>query len=254
MRMEEYRRMYELEENHWWYVGRRRIFAELLESFASSNDKLILDAGCGTGGTVKMLSRWGKVIGCDKSYEALSYCRQRGDVEIVAASILNLPFENRFFDMVASFDVLSCLEHREQAKAIAQFRRVLKPEGLLAINVPAYQWLRSRHDDVVGNRNRLNRGRLSDLLQRGGFSIQKISHWNMFLFPAAATVRLVKKFYSRHADASDLRPVSPIINRLMTAILAVEAIMLKSIDLPFGLSILVIARKESCELRVESRE
>lgn len=243
MRTDEYERMYGLEDSHWWYIGQRRIFNRLLERYCLPGDRRVLDAGCGTGGTLGMLDRWGEVVGCDSSPEAIGFCRRRGGREVVAASVTELPFDDNFFDMVTSFDVLYCLEVEERRQAVAEFERVLKPGGFLALNIPAYNWLRSQHDEVIGTKHRFNRREVVGLMRAGGFTPQKVSYWNTFLFPAAAAVRLLKKLRSGDETESDLKPVTPLLNRIFTGILFLESGLLRYVNFPFGLSILAVAKK-----------
>lgn len=244
MRIDEYGRIYALEDSHWWYLGQRRIFTELLNGYYHKEKWRILDAGCGTGGSLKMLERWGKVKGCDSSPEAIKFCDLRGNSHVVMASVLDLPYNENHFDLVTSFDVIYCLKKEDRIRAMNEFYRVLKPGGLLALNVPAYGWLFSQHDRVIGTEHRFTRADLSRLIKSSGFKVEKISYWNAILFPPAVGVRLVKKWLIGLKPRSDLKKTPKIFNRFLTGVLFLEADMLKRMDFPFGLSILAIAKKD----------
>jgi len=112
----------------------------------------VLDAGCGTGGLIKALQGVGApwtIKGLDYSPVACSYARERTSVPIAEGSIEALPFGEAQFDAVLSADVICQID--DASVALAEFRRVLKPGGILAINVAAYNWMRSYHD-LISNK------------------------------------------------------------------------------------------------------
>ena len=65
--MEEYiyREMARTEEEHWWFIARRRIVETVISSLDLPAEARILDAGCGTGGNLTMLSQFGAVTGVE---------------------------------------------------------------------------------------------------------------------------------------------------------------------------------------------
>jgi len=254
MKIEEYRRMFELEDSHWWYRGLRRIFLTLLdqrykgERLTSGRDhKRILDAGCGTGAMLKCLRRYGSPIGVDISSEALKFCGLRKEAEVVGASIQRLPFKGETFDIVTSFDVLYHKDVHDDINALREFHRILKRDGRLALNVPAYDFLYSEHDEAIHTRHRYTRGELERKVRECGFVVEKASYWNTFLFPVAATVRLTKRLIGlvggRREARSELKPLSFWANASLASILSLEALLLKRVNFPFGLSVLLLARK-----------
>lgn len=249
--------MFELEDSHWWYRGLRRIFLTLLdqrykgESPASGGDRRrILDAGCGTGAMLERLRRYGSPIGVDISSEALKFCGLRGKDEVVRASIQRLPFKDETFDIVTSFDVLYHRDVCDDVGALREFHRVLGKGGRLALNVPAYSFLYSEHDEAIHTRHRYTRGELRCKMRECGFTVEKASYWNTFLFPVAATVRLAKRVVglvgglSEEGKArSELKPLPSWANAFLASILSLEALLLKRMNFPFGLSVLLLARR-----------
>lgn len=242
MNIDEYQRMVEVEDNHWWYRGLRRIFNNLLKDYAPKTPLKILDAGCGTGGNLPMLEQFGEVVACDISPEAARICQKQRKRQVVLASILELPFTSKSFDLVTSFDVMCCLDKEQHQRVILEFKRVLKTKGVLMLNLPAYNWLFSTHDRFVGTKHRFNASEIFSLLSTNGFEIQRISYWDTLLFPALASFRLAKKKWFK-SQGSDLKPVFPLVNNLLRRVLFIEAWLLKYINLPFGLSVLAVARK-----------
>ncbi len=110
MQAEDYAYLYELEEDLWWFAGMREITSALLNGIIEPDQKrMILDAGCGTGGMISWLKRYaagGKVFGIDLVSDALKFCHQREQELLAQASATDLPFPDSSFDLVTSFDVL----------------------------------------------------------------------------------------------------------------------------------------------------
>lgn len=239
--------MYDVEDRHWWYAGLRDIvFSSIGELRNAGDGLLLLDAGCGTGG---ILSRCDGVraYGFDVSAEATAFCQSRDFDRVLQATVSKIPFRDDCFDVVLSLDVLTCIEKQECGTAFAEIGRVLRPGGTLVLNLPAYQWLMSRHDRAVGTRRRITAGGLRLELEAAGFTVEKMTYRNMFLFPAIAVKRLLDRKSRQNAgpERSDLRRVPEAINGLLRSILILENRLLSRLDFPFGLSVFCIARKGS---------
>jgi SAM-dependent methyltransferase len=234
--------MYELEETLWWYVGMRAITSALLDKCCKSTDLRILDAGCGTGIMLEYLRRYGTTFGVDLAKEAIAYCVKRGERDISRASVDTLPFADEEFDLVTSFDVICTLEANEES-AIREFRRVLKEDGLVMLRLPAYDWLRGRHDPAVHIEHRYTARELEQTLERLGFEIVKITYCNAWLLPLALIKRLILERCGIGADGSDVKPLPPLVNRAFAAILSSEARLAQGAGIPFGLTIAAIARR-----------
>lgn len=241
---------FRLEDRLWWYLGMRRVMAALLPAPTGRWD--VLDAGCGTGGTTAWLARYGRVVGIDRAPEALALARSRQLARLVRGSVDRLPFADASFDLLASFDVIY---HRavDDRAALAEFHRVLRPGGLALIRLPAYDRLRGAHDRAVHTRHRYTAAELAGLLGAAGFRVERISYANTLLFPAALARRLGE---SRAADSSARAPRESgattgdfweppaALNRLLELPLALEAALIRrGLALPFGLSVVALARK-----------
>lgn len=233
----EYDRMRAAESSHWWYRGLRALVRQHLPANASR----VLDAGCGTGAQLADLgARQG--IGIDAAPLALAHCRARGLTALAQASVAALPFADNCFDAVVSLDVLYHRAVGDPVVALREYRRVLRPGGVLILNVPAYAWLHSRHDEAIHTGRRFTRGALVRLVQDAGLEIRRATYWNTVLFPAIATLRLVGK--ARAQSRSDLEvPPGPAQQRIGSGALAIERRLLRRMDFPFGLSVFVLASK-----------
>lgn len=246
MKLEEYQVMYDVEDTYWWYVGMRGIFLSLLDGhYGSRTDLTILDAGCGTGAMLSYLRPYGEVVGVDISSEAirLASSRQVEGCQLIQGSLTDLPFQDSSFDLVTSFDVICCID--EHGLAFEELSRVLRPGGRVVVNLPAYNPLRSEHDLAVHIKKRYTRADVAAEAQRVGLTVERVAHANTLLFPFAAAVRLAKRVPSKAASEarSDLKPLPSAINWGLARVLSVERWLLQRMDLPFGLSVVFVARK-----------
>jgi SAM-dependent methyltransferase len=244
MEREQYAVMARREERHWWYAGMRRVALATLEhAVAGRRDLLILDAGCGTGGTTRALRRFGRVVGVDLMWEALEPARTY-ELQLARASIEDLPFADATFDVVTSFEVIYHLGVGSDAAALQALRRVLKPGGLLLLRVPAHDWLRGEHDRLVHTRHRYGRPELLEKLGTAGFAIDYVSWANTVLFPPAVAKRLLERANDHDAAAEpDLWQPPRALNAMLESAVAMEALAIpRRVPLPFGLSLLALAR------------
>jgi len=247
MEREQYAIMARREERHWWYAGMRRVALAVLEhALAGQTGLCILDAGCGTGGTTLELRRFGRVVGVDLAWEALEPARARGLSGLARASIERLPFGDASFDVATSFEVVYHLGVASDMSALIEMRRVLKPAGLFMLRVPAHDWLRGEHDRLVHTRHRYSRTEVSSKLTEAGFAVERLSWANTVLFPPAVLKRILERSNNGHdgtAGEPDLwQPPAPV-NRILEGLVAVEAQAIpRGVPLPFGLSVLAVAR------------
>jgi SAM-dependent methyltransferase len=245
MEREQYAIMARREERHWWYTGMRRVALAVLEEHLDGRRGLkLLDAGCGTGGTTIELRRFGDVVGVDVAWEALDPARGRGLRNLARGSIEQLPFASASFDAVTSFEVVYHLGVGNDTCALQEIRRVLKRDGLFVLRVPAHDWLRGEHDRLVHTRHRYSPAEVRAKLEAAGFSVEQLTWANALLFPPAVAKRLLERVGSDSADAEpDLwQPPGPVNTALESAI-AVEALAIpRGVPLPFGLSVLAVAR------------
>jgi SAM-dependent methyltransferase len=222
----------------------RSFSLNLLDRFVASGERLrVLDAGCGTGGMLAPLARYGDVVGIDRSGVALGYASKRDPTALVRSSVTELPFAEGSFDLVTSFDVVYHRAVQDDQRALAEMARVLRPEGVLLVRVPAHKWLTSAHDEAVHTRQRYGRRELEHKLQAAGFDLTFSSYANAVLFPLAVAVRIVAQLRSPDGSESDVRPIPPLANRLLTSTLKAEAAIVLRRRLPFGLSLVAVARK-----------
>jgi SAM-dependent methyltransferase len=240
-----YRQFVELEENHFWFVGRRTIFMHLLDhELDGRSDLQVLDVGCGAGGMLAPLSKYGQVTGVDTSKELVDFCLQRGFERVLVGSATDLPVAAASVDLITLFDTI---EHvPDDARALEQSRAALAPDGLMFLSVPAYQFLYANNDRVAHHQRRYTARQLRRKLTAAGFTPTKITYFNTLLFPAILPVVLAKKLSERRSPPDDTtnlsHPVPPTLNRVLARTMSSERHLLSRASLPFGHSIVAIAR------------
>jgi SAM-dependent methyltransferase len=235
--------MYRAEQSHWWYQGMTAITRSILEIFyAPGSDLRILDAGCGTGAGIFFLSQYGSVTGLDVSPHALRYCVERGCTEIARASVMALPFQAESFDLVTSFDILYFEGVHDEA-ALHETARILRPGGRLLLRVPAFDWLRGAHDARVSTAHRYTSKELSDKLAKGGFEVEFMSYANTILFPLALLKRFSERWRAISQQDSDIALDVGAFSGLLRSCLALESKLIRFWRLPFGLSVVAMAKK-----------
>lgn len=239
----EYDLIASLEERHWWYTGMRASARALLRTVLprGSAPAAILDAGCGAGGGLRWLGEFGTVTGLDVHPRAVALSRVVSR-RVCQASVLNVPFDAATFAVVTSFDVLYHRAVTDDAAALRELVRVLRPGGWLLLRVPANDRLRGAHDLQVHTRHRYARMELADKLRAAGLTIRRLTFAGALLLPPALLRRGLQRQASPPAH-SDVSLPPTLLNRLLGATLGWEAYWLRQADLPFGLSLLALAGK-----------
>jgi len=243
MNIDEYKTLYELEDFYWWHVGRRDVVKVLLSRFLEQKKNYILEIGCGTGGNVRMLSTFGKVIGIDPSKEAVHFCRGRGFRDAILGRGEKTNFPSEHFDLVVALDVFEHIENDEVA--FRESFRILKKGGYLLLTVPAYQFLWSEHDEVLDHKRRYTASVMRSKAKKAGFEIVKISYLITFLFPIVVLYRVGKKLVTKKGKEKTSYVIVPEwLNNFFIVLLRFESTLLRYINFPFGTSIICIVKKQ----------
>lgn len=239
---------FELERKHWWFRVREGIISDTLKRFVGRKEPLqILNIGAATGRSTEMLSRYGKVTSIENDKDCCDFVNERLNLGVLNASVLELPFADRSFDLVCAFDVIEHVE--DDSKAVQEMERVCKSNGFLYITVPAFMTLWSQHDVVNHHLRRYRMGSLTKLF--GGLVGKTVfkTYFNSILLPPIFAFRVLSKlfgFRNRKGAGSDFSLVNEksFVNKVLFGIFSFERSLMKSITFPAGVSILYLWEKK----------
>lgn len=231
------------EDEHWWFRGRRRIVAEALNGLNLPPETSILEVGCGTGGNLAMLSRFGRLSALELDDDARALASGRGIVEVCSGRLPDrIPFDQDF-DLIVALDVIEHIE--DDLAALGSLVAKLAPGGRLVVTVPAFMFLWSEHDEINHHFRRYRRSELSRRLAQAGLAVHHLTYFNTILLPLVVADRMLQRLRPapppHRAGRGDLRLPGPTLNRTLESLFAAERRLVSSRTLPFGVSILAVA-------------
>jgi SAM-dependent methyltransferase len=230
------------EDRHWWYQGRRGVLERVIARLGLRDDARILDAGCGSGRNMVDLAHHGAVTGVELSPTSAELARERCAGEVIEGSVMDMPFDDRSFDLAVSLDVIEHLS--DDVGALTELRRIVAPGGALLVTVPAYQWLWSGHDEINHHHRRYNRRALLAAAQSAGWRCERSTHFNSLLLPIAILLRALDRVNPKTTKSSlDLWVPPRPLNWLLRQPLNWEAAVIgHGGSIPAGLSLLAVFR------------
>jgi SAM-dependent methyltransferase len=223
---------------HWYFRGRLTLISTVLRRVLPRRPLRLLDLGCGTGNLLAVLEQFGEAVGMDPSDALLAVARAAGLDARKGSLPDDLVVAPGWADVVLLLDVIEHLD--DDGAGLRAARRALRDDGLLVIAVPACPSLWSGHDVALGHRRRYTAVGLRQVVEAAGYRVQYLSHFNTVLFPAIASIRLWKRM--RGDDRHDLRRPAPIVNAILEWLFALERHVVPRCALPFGTSLLLVAR------------
>jgi SAM-dependent methyltransferase len=241
MELEAYRNMAATEDDHWWFCGRRAIVEAVVRAFQLPSNIKILEIGAGTGGNLKMLEQFGSVTAIEMNDLARRIAREKTGRDFLPGYLPDsIPVPPQSCDLICLFDVL---EHvAEDEASLTAMSRLLKPGGRIVLTVPAHQWLWSTHDVGLHHMRRYSRKLLRERVENAGYVLEKLTYMNTTLFPLAMLARLADRMRKAGRPSGHAIPPRPI-NAAMKAMFSAERHVLKSVALPFGVSLLAVFGK-----------
>ncbi|MDH4067078.1 MAG: class I SAM-dependent methyltransferase [Acidobacteriota bacterium] len=235
------------ERSHFWFRGFRWFLNPLLARAVAGRPRgRVLDCGCGTGSNLAMLEPFGEVYGFDLTWRGLSFAHEHGRRRLAQASIGAIPFQTASFDLVTSFDVFQCLPAEVEQAAARDMARVLKPGGAAVFNFAALEMLRGSHSVLSEEVRRYSPARVRWLLEGAGLRVERLTFLFASLFPLMLVARVGHR-WTRQGEAESGEweitvPPAPI-NGLLSAAVAAEALAVRAVNMPFGSSLMCLARK-----------
>ncbi|MGN6171215.1 MAG: class I SAM-dependent methyltransferase [Solirubrobacteraceae bacterium] len=231
-----------VEDRHWWYQGRRRVLERAIARLGLPKEARILDVGCGSGRNMVDLARYGAVTGVELSPTSVKVARERCAGEVIEASVMEMPFDDRSFDLVVSLDVMEHLS--DDMAAFAELRRIVAIGGALLVTVPAYQWLWSGHDEINRHQRRYSRRALVAAAESAGWRCERTTHFNALVLPIAIVLRVLDRINPKTTKSRlDLWVPPQPLNWLLRQPLNWEAAAIgRGGSIPAGLSLLAVFR------------
>jgi SAM-dependent methyltransferase len=271
MQQHTYAIMDRVEDSHWWFVGRRAILESFLRQIvdkassppykggvdaalggrggslsaaetnatATQGGLRILDVGCGTGANLEMLSQFGNAEGVDVSDEALEFCRKKG-LTVQKGLAETLPYADETFDITTALDVIEHLD--DDIAGLREMHRVTKTGGYSLFFVPAFMWLWGVQDDISHHRIRYTRKQITERIEKAGFRVERATYANFTFFPPILAGRLFMKVTGIKPESENNVNISAL-NGVFGKLFSAESLWLKRLNFPFGVSIVVVARK-----------
>lgn len=230
------------ERDDWWFVGRRKIILTFLKKYLKKkHDLKIVDIGCGAGGMIDLLGYYGTVTGVDKNKHIVHHNKKNGR-KVYCGNLDKLNFSDNSFELVTLLEVL---EHvNDDMKGLKEVYRILKPEGIFFISVPAFPILWSSHDYASHHKRRYTKKELEMKLLKSGFDILNISFFDSFLFPIIVIYRFWANLIGKDKFKSNFINYPPFINSFLKVIFCSEAFFLEKFNFPLGVSLLAIVKKK----------
>jgi SAM-dependent methyltransferase len=247
--------LFAVEDQHFWFCARNQAIAAILQQLIASiaPEDPVLEVGCGTGNTLRILEQVCSphhVVGIDLFLEGLAIARKRVTCPLVQADLSLLPFEQKF-GIIGLFDVLEHLP--DDIQVLSTLHTILAPGGYLFLTVPAHQALWSYFDEAACHYRRYSSDDLAAKLRTVGFELIYDTPYMASILPLVWLGRKLAALSQRDQEMNPERihklarneiRIIPIVNNVLTWILKQEsAILAKRQKLPFGTSLLAIARK-----------
>lgn len=248
MQQHTYAIMDRVEDSHWWFVGRRAILETFLRQIADklksakaeAQDALrIVDVGCGTGANLEMLSQFGQAEGVDVSDDALEFCRRKG-LTVQKGLAETLPYADETFDISTALDVIEHLD--DDIAGLKEMHRVTKTGGYTLIFVPAFMWLWGVQDDISNHRIRYTKKQIVERVEKAGFKIERATYANFTFFAPILGGRTLMKLTGIKPESENNVNISAL-NGVFGKLFSAESFWLNKLNFPFGVSIVLVARR-----------
>lgn len=233
MQLPQFQAHADLEDRHWWFTARRRILLRLLEELLPpSQERLIVDVGCGTGGNAAAVAKRYRCIGVDPDFHAVTYARKKyPHVTFVQGyAPQDVRSEMAQADAVLLMDVLEHIEH--DTAFIEDLTKAMKPGAFLFLMAPADPSLWSPHDAGFEHYRRYTLESFRALWAHAPVRERLASYCNRRLYPVVKAMRFLAKLRGKPLGqgSTDLSMPSKPVNIFLHELFADEdAVLLKTL-------------------------
>lgn len=244
MEKNEYNKMYRYENDHWWYKGLHELVEYYVKKESYNKNLKIFDAGCGTGKMLSILKKYGDVKGIDYSKDAIDFCRERKLDNVEIEDLNTWSSYGELYDIIVCLDVLYHSGIKDDLHILKKFHESLNINGLLILNLPAFNCLKRKHSILVGGKRRYRKSLLIPIQENIGLNPILSTYRLAFLFPIILIKKLIEFIFFSSRMESDLKEIHTSLNRFLLYINRIENFfILKGVTIPFGSSLFVIAKK-----------
>lgn len=241
MDIQMYRIFFEIQKKHWWFTSKKEIVLDTIARHTNlSQLSNILDIGCGSGLMLNALEQIGNTSGMDMSDDAIQFSQEIFMGRIEKGYLPNnVPYPKKQFDLITALDVIEHID--DDVQSLKTIKSLLSPHGTAIITVPAYMFMWSHFDELNEHKRRYTLTELKNKLEQADLKIEKISYYNMLLFPIAYLVRKLNNLLGRDG-ASDIDMPGDMVNSLLRKVFTSEKWLLRFCNLPFGVSVLAVVK------------
>jgi dolichyl-phosphate beta-glucosyltransferase len=222
---------------NWWFRSKAALVSAAIGRLRPAGDWFV-DVGAGAAGVTAMID-WapGLRLAVEGNYGLLHQCAVRHAVEAVQAEAEQLPIGDDSAGVVCLLDVIEHLS--DPLSTLREAGRILAPNGRLIVTVPAHPRLWSAADEILGHARRYTRASLRHEVERAGFEVLQLTHvFSWLLVPV-----WVKRRLRPGSEAQlGLKADSPPLNWAARSLTTLEQSLTRLVNLPFGTSLLCVAR------------
>jgi SAM-dependent methyltransferase len=233
----------QVEATHWWFVGRRKLFSQIIKTFDLSPNASVLDIGTSTGTNLRMLRELGycNVRGLDLHDEAIRWCADKGLGQVDKGDICHIPSSDNICDLVMATDIIEHVD--DDITALHEIKRVLNPSGRAIVTVPAFQSLWGLQDIVSHHKRRYRKQELVNKLCQAGLVVDECFYFNYLLFlPIWLARQIIRLLCLKLSSENELN--SFFVNKVLSLIFLLDIKTARKIKPPFGVSLLAVVRKK----------
>ncbi len=221
-----------------------------LRKHLQEKNPTILEVGCSSGYMLERLQKaypHATLIGADVVHEPLLKLTERlPQVPLLRFDMVNCPLPDQCIDALIMLNVLEHIEN--DGAALQQAYRILKPGGVLIIEVPAGPHLYDAYDKILMHYRRYILSDLCKLAKQQGFQIKHKSHLGFFLYPGFWIVKQRNKRFLNASKDVQLKLIENNIrdsgkNKLFHFIMQMELYFNQWISYPTGIRCLLTCTK-----------
>jgi SAM-dependent methyltransferase len=236
----------EVEDKSFWYRHRNEIVLDAMRRFPPRG--WLFEIGAGNGAVCAALAAAGlRVVAIEPTVAWARNARRRGLDHVVCAHFQNAGFSPGTLENAALFDVIEHIP--DDQRFLTELRSLMPTDGLLYLAAPAFTSLWSSEDDLSGHCRRYHRSELEERVTAAGFSVEYRTYFFAPLAPAILVARslpyrlgITRKRTHASSAADHGVSNSPAVRLMRGALRAERALIDRGMRLPWGATILVIAR------------